>query len=46
MKPEKFADFPSLASLLRYLKLCTAAALIDGSGRNAPGRDVAPMASW
>ena len=29
MKPEKFASFPSLASLLRYLKLCTAAALID-----------------
>ena len=26
MKPAKFADFPSLASLLRYLKLCTAAA--------------------
>jgi RNA polymerase sigma factor (sigma-70 family) len=29
LKPEKFASFPSLSSLLRYLKLCAAAALID-----------------
>jgi len=29
VRPERFASFPHLASLLRYLKLCVFAALID-----------------